>query len=315
MHVEDLMRSVLQSVEPQQHHVEEAKRSHAFLRSQLETGRFGARIDHSRLIGSYARHTAVAPIDDIDILFVLKPECWRGLVFGPDPNDVLRSFHGAIKYRYRNSSVRRQRRSVGLIMSRRAIDVVPALPTQDPDVFLIPDRREDQWIETAPTRHAAAVIEANAQAGGLLVPTIKLAKYWNQQLPKNTRLKSFAVETVVTRMFRRYSTSSLGEAFRNTLDFIVHCGPVAGPSAILDWPDDCGVSLGRFRTIVPDVAGLGDNVVAGIDTDTCIRFVDKARINRDRLQTALEMPTTRTAQRQIEAMFKCEFARSSARRR
>ena len=152
-----LLQAVATGLEPKPQEVEAAAKSQQYLRVQLSGGNIGDKICNSWLIGSYARRTAVTPIDDIDILFELDPAKWGRWSLQPDPDSVLKAFGRAIRYRYPNSSVRTQRRSIGLMLSRRPIDVVPGLPTKDPDVFLIPDRVDGEWIPTAPRRHAEIV--------------------------------------------------------------------------------------------------------------------------------------------------------------
>jgi hypothetical protein len=302
------LQAVASTLEPKPQEIDAAAKSQQFLRAQLQSGTIGNRIRNSWLIGSYARRTVVTPIDDIDIFFELDPDQWSRWSFQPDPSSVLKSLSGAIRYRYPNSGVRTQRRSIGLMLSRRSIDVVPGLPTNDPDVFLIPDRIDDEWIPTAPRRHADVVNDVNRCSGGLLVPTIKLMKSWNQGLPSTARLKSFAIETIVTRMFREYDASDLADALRNTFDFIVYCGPVGGSPSLLNWSNNCGVSLGRFITRVPDVTGLRSNAIAGVEPEMCIKFVEKARISRDRIQAAMDQTSAKHAQVQIGKIFNCKFA-------
>ena len=68
-HAHALLKVIAKDLEPKPHDVESARKSHAHLRNQLDGGTIGTRIRNSWLIGSYARRTIVAPIDDTDILF------------------------------------------------------------------------------------------------------------------------------------------------------------------------------------------------------------------------------------------------------
>ena len=302
--VHNELRLLASSFEPSPAQLREASASQRRIRALLESGTIGGNIEHSFLIGSYARRTVVAPIDDIDIVFQIDPRHWnKGWPFRPDPASVIGTFHRAIKYRYRESAVRKQRRSVGLLMSRRAIDVVPALATDEDGVYLIPDVDDETWIETAPQLHAEAITEINQENQGLVVPLIKLVKVWNQCLPSTARLKSYSVESLVGHFVDGYGIADLGEGLRDFFDFVVYCGPIGGPRATLRWNDDLDVSLGRFTAHAPDLSGLDGNALAGVGTRKCIRFVDKARINRDRIQAALDRPTDGNIQRQLAQMF------------
>lgn len=302
--VHNELRQLASSFEPTRTQLREAGASQRRLRALLESGTIGGSIQHSFLIGSYARRTVVAPIDDIDIVFQIDPRHWnKGWPLRPDPASVIGTFHRAIKYRYGESAVRKQRRSVGLLMSRRAIDVVPALATDKDGVYLIPDVDEEAWIKTAPQLHAEAITAINQENQGLVVPLIKLVKVWNQCLPSTVRLKSYAIETLVSHFVDGYGITDLGDGLHDFFDFLVHCGPIGGPHPQLRWDEDLDVSLGRFVVHVPDLSGLGGNAVAGVDARTCVGFVNKARINRDRVQSALDRPTNSNVQRLMAQIF------------
>ena len=290
--------------EPSKMQLREASASQRRIRALLEAGTIGACVEDSFLIGSYARHTAIAPIDDIDIMVQVDPDHWtKGWPFRPNPLAVIATFQRAIKYRYPDNHVRKQRRSVGLLMSRRAIDVVPALATDESGVFRIPDVDEEAWLETAPQLHAEAITGINQENHGLVVPLIKLVKVWNQSLPSTARLKSFAIETIVGRLYDAYQISDLGEGLRDFYDFVVYCGPIGGPRASLRWDDDLDVSLGRFTAQAADLSGLDGNALAGVESSRCIKFVEKARINRDRIQDALDRPADANIRRQLARVF------------
>src|SRR5689334_3706049 len=98
---------------------EAAAASRNYLLEQLNTGNMERRLVDDFMIGSYARHTALAPLDDIDLVFVIDPTYWQAgywSVLGqrPSPDKVLESFATALRRRYKQTSVRLQRRSVGL---------------------------------------------------------------------------------------------------------------------------------------------------------------------------------------------------------
>src|SRR5690606_32623815 len=126
------------------------------LRKILNTGQFENRIVRSYLSGSYARGTAIYPLADVDIIFEINPDQWNTGFSQeyPDPKVLLSSFQRAIKRRYKDTTVRLQRRSVGLRLSHLDIDVVPAISIDDGNMILIPDRVDECWIETGPKLHS-----------------------------------------------------------------------------------------------------------------------------------------------------------------
>src|SRR6266571_2772403 len=138
---------LVRRIEPTQTQKDGAVRSHNYLREMLNTGQMAARIEKSYLSGSYARDTAIHPLDDVDVIFVIDASYWSrasniflGSSLYPTPTSVLDSFATAIRYRYPISSVFGQRRSVRLQLYHLDIDVVPAIEdSAKPQFIRIPD--------------------------------------------------------------------------------------------------------------------------------------------------------------------------------
>jgi len=159
--------------------------SHNHVRNQLCTGHFSTRIRDAYLSGSYSRDTAIDPLDDVDIVFIIDPEKWPSSLLDrlfqskPEPDTVLNSFATALRRRYERSSVRTQRRSVRLELVHLNLDIVPAIQDGPTDLIWIPDREEGDWIKSGPKRHMADGEEVNRRNGGRFKPLVKLLKYWN----------------------------------------------------------------------------------------------------------------------------------------
>lgn len=88
------LRELIETIEPSAAQKSAASRSHNYLRDLLDTGEFGNRILDSYLSGSYARDTAIRPIDDVDIVVVIDPAGWSRRMWDgrPHPNRILQSF-------------------------------------------------------------------------------------------------------------------------------------------------------------------------------------------------------------------------------
>lgn len=213
--VDRWLRTFAQSIEPTPSQIERAKRSQIFLRKQLDSGGIGTRIVDDYLTGSYRRKTAIAPLKDVDIIFLIDPRGWPDAFLGlsdrPKPSDVLHSFATALRYRYPKTSAFTQRRSIRLELQHLMVDCVPAIPILGSDFIWVGDRTEDSWTKSSPKRHHHAVTEANGHNEGLVVPLVKVAKYWNRELPATARLRSFAVETMAVTLFQREPMSCLSE--------------------------------------------------------------------------------------------------------
>lgn len=282
--VESVLRAVAARIEPTAAQFRAAETSHLHLRELLDGGQIGSRIVGSYLSGSYARSTAIAPIDDVDIIFVIDPTYWKAGFFDsrPSPEKVLNSFAGAIRYRYPLSSVYGQRRSVGLELHHLHIDVVPAISLGEKDFILVPDRDANDWVRSAPRQHERVAKAVDQLHGHRFKTLVKLLKLWNGNLPASAGCKSFMIETMAIRVFKETAFESLSEGLVLFWDFAAS----RYNDSEFDWPDDFGMSFNMWTINVPDIAGTGSNVAASVDEARARSFSAKARISRDTLLQA-----------------------------
>lgn len=284
-------------IEPTQSQKEGAAASHQRLQELLSQGPFGQRIRNSYLSGSYARDTAIRPIDDVDIVFVVDPSSWPSasttLLGVPSPTKILDSFADAIRYRYPVSSVFGQRRSVRLELYHLDIDVVPAINVDQSGLtVLIPDTDSGNWIRSAPKRQMELATNTNQMRGGNFKPLVKILKYWNGNLPSTTKFKSFAIETIATWLFFYEPITTIQDGLYRAFDFIGYC---AGEPAHFRWSSSRGINLRPFVALVPDAASTGTNVVAGVEEDRRAKFAKAALRSRDKMLEAQQTPFASTA--------------------
>jgi len=281
---ESYLWQVVRSVEPTQTQKDGASRSQNYLRDLLNSGNMGQRIVTSYLSGSYSRDTAVAPMDDVDIIFVINPSFWPTSSGWPAPTTILDSFANAIRYRYPISSVFGQRRSVRLQLNHLDIDVVPAIqnPT-DQNVIWIPDRHATSWIKSSPKLHSANATRVNLAQSAKFKPLVKLLKYWNNGLPSTAHFKSFAIETMAVRIFDAFVFGTLQDGLHFFFDYVAFA---SGNSATFTWKDSYGMSLRWLNCVVPDAAGTGTNVIDGIEENQRLRFVEHAVRSRNKIVEA-----------------------------
>jgi hypothetical protein len=307
---------LVRRIEPTRTQKAGAKRSQKRLREVLCTGNMQARITATYLSGSYARNTAIYPLDDVDIIFVIDPTYWidpfaafaKKLFFGPgseaypSPSTVLESFARAIRYRYPVSSVHGQRRSVGLKLYHLDIDVVPAIiDKKAPRQIRIPDSETEQWILTSPKQHSENATAVNKKNEGRFKPLVKLLKHWNYNLPSTAYLKSFAIETVSVRLFGQTDLLSLQEGLYQFFDFIAH---ISGNETHFDWKSKYGMSLGWLGSTIPDAAETGTNVVKGLEDDRRRRFIENAIRSRNKMAESLKTQSLETACRKVSEALK-----------
>ena len=298
------LREMVQDIEPSPSYKSAASRSHNYLREVLDTGQFSSRIVDSYLSGSYARDTALHPIDDVDIVVVVDPAGWPSGFFGgyPPPDKILQSFATAIRYRYNQSSVYVQRRSVRLSLYHLDIDVVPAIQiTGGRHRVEIPDGDSGEWIVSAPKAHTEIATEINQAQGKRFKPLVKLLKYWNSQLPDSARLKSFAIETLAATLFRHVNCRSLQEGLRCFFDFVASR---RDQEILYSWPQGYGIQMNWWAQELHDIAGTGSNLLARFDGDHCKRFIQHAVRSRDALVLAENARTQESAARHIAKALK-----------
>jgi hypothetical protein len=310
---EKYLWKIVRTVEPTQTQKDGGARSQNYLRDVLCTGNMAARITGHYLSGSYARDTAVYPLDDVDIIFVIDPDRWPGrsnvlsnIFFGaerfPDSTSVLESFANAIRYRYPVSSVFGQRRSVRLQLYHLDIDVVPAIiQPGNPKYIYIPDKEANQWIVSSPLLHAENATSANKFQGGKLKPLVKLLKYWNGNLPSTARFKSFAIETLCVLMFRNLQMNTLQKGLRYFFDFVAS---FSGSKGIFEWRDRYGISLGWLSPTIPDAANTGSNLIVRLEDERRRRFIEHATRSRGKLIDASKTSSVDTACRRLSEALK-----------
>lgn len=184
---------LLGRIEPGARHVSKAKKAHELLRERLEDDeQVREAHEDTFLSGSYARHTAIEDIKDVDVICVLDIDKDK-----TEPLVLLRWLEGALLRYY--DDVRLQGRSVGVTTDEGfCLDVVPGPPKGDSDGPLwIPDREAKEWVATHPKGQIEFARDRNASTDGFHVQTVKIVKFWRDRLPESVRPKSYVLETLV----------------------------------------------------------------------------------------------------------------------
>lgn len=304
--IEALLKQRSSQVYPTPAQLDRAARSHNFLRDVLQTGNMDRRIIDSYLSGSYARHTALRPLGDVDIIVEIEPSRWRRSAFArlfdglPEPEAVLETFAVATRHRYQSygSSVWKQRRSIRLVLEHVCLDVVPAvIDDERPQWYRIPDANERSWISTAPKIHSEITSALNEEHDGLFVPAVRLLKAWNKDLPSTVRIKPFAIETLAARLFRAAPLPSFTDGLHVFMDFVCWLG---GEPFVRPWEDALDVQFGGWTPRLPDLAGTGSNLFASCERDQLAKLARAAGVMRRALEAAAASRSTRSAWARIE---------------
>jgi predicted nucleotidyltransferase len=183
----------LSSIQPGDSDIADAKAAHEKVRDRLRTDE-ESKDAHKEtfLSGSYARHTAINDINDVDVICVLGLDHTI-----TEPETVLAWLQGILNKYY--SEVRAQGRSVGAKAAKGVwLDIVPStLVAADDGPLWIPDRDAKQWVQTHPKGQIAAGVSMNKITDGYYIHTVKLLKAWRDRLPtESCRPKSYILETL-----------------------------------------------------------------------------------------------------------------------
>lgn len=182
------------SLEPGEDAVAAAKAAHEKLRERLRSDEDTKEAHKDTyLSGSYARHTAIHNINDVDVICIVDIDH-----ADTEPELVLSWLHGVLSKYYKET--RLQGRSIGASAAKGVwLDVVPSTPVSADDGPLwIPDRDARQWVQTHPKGQMAAATSKNKVTNGYHVQVVKLLKAWRDRLPtEKSKPKSYILETLV----------------------------------------------------------------------------------------------------------------------
>jgi Adenylyl/Guanylyl and SMODS C-terminal sensor domain/Second Messenger Oligonucleotide or Dinucleotide Synthetase domain len=211
------------NIEPSEERVAAVSEAHRVLREHLiSDASLAYPVDDSFLAGSYARHTATAPIKDVDIILALQRKEVSQDGRTPEPGVVLQDLKKAIDQFYDDVSLVTQRRSirVNLVDDDIMMDVVPSIaPTGKDQLLYVPDRDQALWLPSNPAAHSTRTTALNGTTEGQFVRVAKALKWWKGRLPKDQAPKSFLLETIAAQNAKK--ADSVVEAFVATLDGIL----------------------------------------------------------------------------------------------
>ena len=228
----------LSSLEPDDHAVSAAKAAHEKVRDRLKSDDETKEAHKDTFLsGSYARHTAIHNINDVDVICVVDIDHTI-----TEPEAVLGWLHGVLSKYYKET--RLQGRSIGASAAKGVwLDIVPSTPVSADDGPLwIPDRDARQWVQTHPKGQISAATSKNKATNGYYVQTVKLLKAWRDRLPtEKSKPKSYILETLIHRTIGL--PSSHAGAVVSVLEGIqTSCGFYRGTSMVPQIPDP-GYSL------------------------------------------------------------------------
>jgi hypothetical protein len=181
-------------------------RDHELLQQRLDGVKLalGREIDGSvdQLFGgSVAKHTYVDGLSDIDSLLFIDDTSLEGKA----PQAVLKKMESIlVRSLPEAADVSHGRMAVTIrYEDGMTLQVLPAMRT-DGDHVHVPSSRTEKWSKINPIAFQKVLTKRNAECGGKLVPTIKLAKAISGRLPERQRLSGYHMESLAIAAFRDY---------------------------------------------------------------------------------------------------------------
>lgn len=197
-------------------------------------------------IGSYPRFTAITPMHDLDILFIIGR--WPGSI--PNPSKILSDLQKHLEKEYNNPTrytikVLLQTHSISVVFLQGdkeffAVDIVPAYILDENDFgddrYMVPEIisrsrnarrrlyeelargvRNMTWIKSDPRGYIEVAKRVNEQNIDFR-KSVKFVKGWRsscKKLDPDFKLKSFHIEQVITHYFRKNTQLEIFDAVFN----------------------------------------------------------------------------------------------------
>lgn len=152
--------------------------------------------------GSVSKHTYAKGLSDIDMLVRLN----NTHLANANPKEVLQYFANQIQRRLPNTSVIQGELAVTVKFSTgHEIQLLPSIKTSTGYKIAKPGKNE--WSNVIkPKKFAEKLTNVNQSNGGKVVPVIKLYKMINGQLPKQSRLSGYHIESLAIEAFKNNKT-------------------------------------------------------------------------------------------------------------
>jgi len=198
---------------------------------------FGAK--GAALPGACARNTMIQPLKDSEIdLFVLFDPEWGQL---NTPGELMRKLEDVLSAHYPDAAIAANGRFVIVKFPEFIFHVVPGFFRQDKG-YIVADSKTQLWNKTNPAIHYYALDEDNHKHKGLLLPVIRIIKYWNEC--NGSLFDNYYLELLIRDILSGQKFDSLVEAikyfFKQAVTLVVFT---------IDDPSDNGKQMDGLKDI------------------------------------------------------------------
>lgn len=227
---------LLKNIRPPQDRLDAARDLPPLVRDYLrEHDEFDTLPPHTRLVGSYAQHTSVGDVKDVDILVRVPGDPEKNQ---PEAKKLIRELKTVLDdlpetLGYEGEAVlddieiERARRSVHVYFQGKDfhIDVVPCIGSDGfEEIIYVPDRGFNKWIASHPVGYINLIKDLNGAHSRKVRPLIKLLKHFRNYHMVYCQPKSYWLGALVVHHIQKDdgldTSQSLAELFRDLCDAI-----------------------------------------------------------------------------------------------
>ena len=174
--------------------------------------------------GSYARFTAIRPVNDLDIFYVFSDGATTSSALEALPGLTERLKNEFSKKCSEDFSVEQQTHSVKLQFDDDfSIDVVPAVDTGrvtsdlNTPIYVVPNKKTLEWKDSDPKGYKEITKQTDEASGRSLRRAIRFVKSWRKgckDRDDDFKLKSFHIEQIFIEIFQENDEIELYDAIK-----------------------------------------------------------------------------------------------------
>lgn len=174
--------------------------------------------EHTLMVGSFGRHTAIKGVSDLDMIYILPPGIRKDYDGDTGPRRILNRVRDDLRARYTDTDIRVDHCVVRAQFTSNAFkfEVQPAFENEDGS-FDYPDTKAEGWKVTKPREEIAATRECNNRTSTNMRHLARMARAW-----KNTSgaaMGGLLIDTLVHNFFAQ--TSDYDSAGTGSFDLMV----------------------------------------------------------------------------------------------
>ncbi len=174
--------------------------------------------DHTLMVGSYGRHTAIKGVSDLDMIFVVPSTIRSKYNSETGPRRMLERVRDDLTARYPNTEIRVDQCVVRVQFKSNTFkfEVQPAFETADGD-FEYPDTTSESWKVTKPRSEIKATKQQNDRTSKNMRHLARMARAWKNA--NGVNMGGLLIDTLVHRFFAQ--TEAYDSAGTGLFDLMV----------------------------------------------------------------------------------------------